>query len=279
MPADLTPQQEHNRFFQQNVTLAGLKFEHPVCLQNTVFINRLDLSQCRFERGVDFTGCIFEGGLTLADACIDGPLILNQIVIGKDLEPKPTAHAALLQRIVDMLDARLAYSVEHTPRQMWLQQRRKRWQSRQQEKQTEEKSRNALPLPVADFTRLRVTGSLSMVGAHIFGDLCCDFAEIKNELCLSRFQGQGAVTLRCARLGEMRADEENAACRVEGSLDLTSATVAGNIWLTAVSIGGQLGLQTADISGNLTCAAGQHEQACSGAAPICSACVLREALT
>ena len=214
------------RQISDEVNLKGVKFQKPIEIHNLVCTSGVNFNGARFQRGVDFTGCRFQK-LNLADARVEGALILDEVIIGT--------------------------KTDHMRRE----------ENRRQNTETQ----NSPPL-VADFTNLRVAGCLSLMNATVYGSLSCTQADIEDDLRIDETQIHGDLRLRRAHFGEFCTDAKQRAisndatakarkrpCRVDGKLDLTSASVAGDVRLIAARIGGQLSLQTADIKGNFLCRA------------------------
>jgi hypothetical protein len=259
-----------------DVDLTGETIVKPLVIQGAVFTGTLNLSQVRFERGVDFSGCHFHK-LILSDARVEGPLTLDNVVIGVETGPIPDME--MIRQIVARLKegCRRARSRRTDPPDERTRKRerlRRRWTSRRrwQEQLREAEAKYARQQTNTEFYNLHIAGCLSMMKASVFGGLSCDHAEIEDDLRIDGAQIYGNLSLRHTSLGELRTDgkklfantdadarrSEDGPCRVDGRLDLTSATISGDLRLIGVAIGGELTLQAVDINGNLLCRASER---------------------
>lgn len=223
------------------VELSGVSIPSPVVVRNVVFTGVVNWSQARLARGADFSRCRFEDGLILSDARIDGPLRLDDTVFGTGSEPMKDIK--MIRLILERLEA--------SPNKL------RRWQQHLDE----EIGKRAHFKVAAELENLRVAGCLSMKRSIVFGDLLLNHAAIDCDFCADGAIVHGSLSLRHARLGEFQASGPASAsgkalpCRIDGGLDLSSATIAGDLRLIGITIGGELNLQAITLEGNLTCGA------------------------
>ena len=250
-----------------DVNLRGETIAKPVMIQNAVFTGVVDLSQTRFEREVDLSGCRFNK-LILSDARVEGPLILDNVVIGVETDQRLSVE--MIRKIVARLKegcrrarSRRTDPPEERDRKRKLLKRRwtsrHQWQERLKAAQAERTKRQT----VANLDNLRLAGCLSMIKAHVHGNISCNYSEIEDDFRIDEAQVYGNLSLRHTSLGEFRtnanpADTSNKnveykPCLIDGILDFTSATISGDLRLIGVTIDDELTLQLTDITGSLLC--------------------------
>ena len=237
------------------VNLKGVELESPLAMRGTIFTGPVDFGQAQFKRGVALTGCRFEQKLILSDARVEGSLKLDEAVIGPGSEKAQGGDAGRGDSPED--------EAREWARVRWASQRRWRREVRGlgDEQQTP-----------AEFDNLRVEGSLSMMRAEVAGRLSCNHSEIKSDFRLDGARVRGDLSLRHAALGALLTDARemykgavaDAAglpeepCRIDGKLDLTSASIAGDVHLVGITIGGELTMQATNIRGSLRCRPGNN---------------------